>query len=175
MNKVIVIGSGGAGKSTFSRQLGERTGLPVFHLDALNWRPGWVATPKDEWDELMNKLVRNEAWIIDGNYGRTLDTRLKAADTIIFLDMPTSLCMYRVIKRRVMYHGRTRPDLNEGCPERLDLGFIRWIWSYRRTSRPALLNRLALLKEGQTVIILRSPWEVRSYLEQIPVVGRNAL
>lgn len=169
MNKVIVIGSGGAGKSTFSRQLGERTGLPVFHLDALNWRPGWVATPKDEWDGLMSKLVDNDAWIIDGNYGRTLDRRLQAADTIIFLDMPRYLCVYRLIKRRVMYHGRTRPDLNEGCPERLDLNFIKWVWSYRRTSRPSLLNRLAGLKEGKTIVILRSPREVRSYLDQFPV------
>ena len=168
MNKVVVIGSGGSGKSTFSRQLSDRTGLPVYHLDALNWRPGWVATPKEEWDALMKQLVGKDTWIIDGNYGRTMDMRLAAADTIIFLDMPRHLCVYRIIKRRMMYRGKTRPDLAEGCPERLDLKFVKWVWSYRQTSRPALLNKLSTLTGHKTIYILRSPREVRQFLEQLP-------
>lgn len=169
MNKVVVIGSGGAGKSTFSRQLGERTGLPVHHLDALNWRPGWEPTPKDEWDALMRQLVGKETWIIDGNYGRTMDIRLAAADTIIFLDMPRHLCVYRIIKRRIMFHNKTRPDLTPGCPEHLDLKFVKWVWSYRSVSRPALLQKLSELNSQKTIYILRSPREVQQFLDQLPV------
>ncbi|WP_028553045.1 DNA topology modulation protein [Paenibacillus sp. UNC451MF] len=168
MNKVVVIGSGGAGKSTFSRQMGERTGLPVYHLDALNWRPGWEPTPKDEWDALMKQLVGKETWIIDGNYGRTMEIRLQAADTIIFLDMPRHLCVYRLFKRRIMFHGKTRPDLGEGCPEHLDLKFVKWVWCYKRDSRPALLQKLSTLTGQKTIFILRSPREVRQFLEQLP-------
>ncbi|HEY5588821.1 MAG TPA: AAA family ATPase, partial [Candidatus Paceibacterota bacterium] len=130
MNKIAVIGCGGAGKSTFSRKLQEILDISVYHLDKLNWKPGWVPTPKDEWDDLMKSLVAKQKWIIDGNYGRTLDIRLENADTIIFLNMPTYLCIYRVIKRRLMYHGKSRPDMNKGCLEQLNWEFIKWVWNY---------------------------------------------
>jgi adenylate kinase family enzyme len=123
MKKVAVIGCGGAGKSTFSRILSEVLNIPVYHLDKLNWKPGWIPTPKDEWDNLMKNLVSEEEWIIDGNYGRTLDTRLNNADTIVFLNMPMYLCIFRIVKRRFMYHGKSRPDMDEGCPEKLDINF----------------------------------------------------
>jgi len=96
MTKIAVIGSPGAGKSTLARQLGQVLGSEVFHLDAFYWKPGWVETPKEEWVEIQKKLVTKDSWIIDGNYGSTIEIRLQAAEVIIFLDLPRSVCLWRV-------------------------------------------------------------------------------
>ena len=100
MNRVLIIGSGGSGKTTLARRLAERTGLPLIHLDALYWRPGWDPTPGDEWRARIAALVRGERWIIDGNYGGTLDLRLEACDTVIFLDVSRWVCLWRGDGRR---------------------------------------------------------------------------
>lgn len=165
MNKIAIIGSGGAGKSTLSKELGDIFHLPVYHLDTYFWKPGWVQTPNDEWDEIVNNLTKKEKWIIDGNYSRTLDFRLKEADLIIFLDMPRPLTMYRIIKRRIIYHGKSRPDMNKGCQEKLDMEFIKWVWNFNKNKRPTLLERLKPYIEQQKVVILKSPKEVKFFLK----------
>src|SRR4051794_905502 len=111
MRRVLVIGSGGAGKTTLARRLAERTGLPLVHLDMLYWHAGWVPTGEPEWDRIIEELVSRDAWVMDGNYGRTLDRRLAACDTVIFLDLPRLVCLWRVIKRRWQYAGANRYSL----------------------------------------------------------------
>ena len=166
MRRVLVIGSGGAGKSTFAVQLGERTGLPVIHLDALFWRAGWRETPREEWAARVEELLARDEWIMDGNYGGTMERRLAACDTVVFLDFHRALCLWRVIKRRARHRGRSRPDMAEGCEERLTWEFIRWVWDYPRTRRPGVLKRLSELSEGQRVFVLRSPREAQRFLEE---------
>jgi adenylate kinase family enzyme len=167
MRRVLVIGSGGAGKSTFASQLGERTGLPVIHLDALFWRAGWRETPREEWAARVEELLAADAWIMDGNYGGTLARRLAACDTVVFLDFPRALCLWRVVLRRARYRGRARPDMAEDCNERLTWEFVRWIWTYTRERRPGVLKRLSELREGQKAHVLRSPREARRFLEEL--------
>lgn len=167
MCKVLVIGSGGAGKSTLAAHLGERTGLPVVHLDALYWRAGWVETSKHEWTRTVEALVERDAWIMDGNYEGTLDLRLAACDTVVFLDTPRLVCLWRVIKRRVRFHRRTRPDMTEGCGERLTWEFVRWIWTYPQERRPRLLEKLAAVADEKQVVVLTSPSEVERYLVEL--------
>lgn len=169
MKRVLVIGSGGAGKSTFARRVAERTGLPLIHLDALYWRAGWQETPKQEWAETVEQLVRQDAWVMDGNYGGTLDRRLEAADTVIFLDLPRWICLHRVVKRRIRFHGRSRPDMAEGCSEQLSWEFLRWIWSYPKDRRPKLLSKLEEHARGRNMVILRSPSAVERFLESLPM------
>jgi adenylate kinase family enzyme len=166
MRRVLIIGSGGAGKSTFASQLGERTGLPVVHLDALFWRAGWRETPREEWAARVEELIAADAWIMDGNYGGTMERRLAACDTVVFLDFPRALCLWRVIKRRAKFRGRSRPDVAEGCEERLTLEFVRWVWGYPRKRRPGVLKRLGELRGGQKVFVLRSPREAQRFLEE---------
>jgi adenylate kinase family enzyme len=165
MRRVLVIGSGGAGKSTFARLLGERTGLDVIHLDSVFWRPGWVETPAEEWRRTVEELLARDAWIMDGNFGGTLDLRLAACDTAIFLDRSRWLCLWRVVRRLVRFHGRRRPDMGPGCTESVDWEFLRWIWRYPRDSRPQVLARLAAAGPGKAVVSLRSEREVETFLK----------
>ncbi len=99
MKRVAIIGSGGAGKSTLAKRLGEVTGLPVIHLDQHFWNPHWTETPIPEWERRHETLLERERWVMDGNYGSTMNERLDAADTVIFLDMPRLFCVVRVLKR----------------------------------------------------------------------------
>lgn len=165
MKRVAIIGSGGAGKTTMARALSEHTGLPVVHLDKLYWKPGWTPTPHDVWQQHHHQLLAQDSWIIDGNYGATMELRLSAADTVIFLDTPRLLCLWRVLKRSLerRFSSRQATDVPEGCPERLTHEFLRWIWNYPKSRRPALLQKLSSLK-GKRVVRLRSRREVATFL-----------
>jgi adenylate kinase family enzyme len=142
MRRVLVIGISGAGKSTFSRALAVRTGLPIIHLDTEFWQPGWKVTPPEHWRAKVASLVAREAWIMDGNYGGTLDLRLPRADAVLWFDFPRLVCLGRAIKRVLTTHGRVRNDLAPGCPEKFDLEFLRYIWDFNAKSRPQIVAQL---------------------------------
>ena len=167
MHRILIIGSGGAGKSTFAARLARRTALPLVHLDALYWRPGWVEPQPAEWEATIDQLIAGEKWILDGNYGRTLERRLARCDTVIFLDLPRRICLMRVFRRRLRFRGRARPDMNQGCPERLDAKFLWWIWTYPSRRRPHILTRLAQLPPSQQAIVLSSDAAIESFLRSI--------
>jgi adenylate kinase family enzyme len=167
VQRVLVVGPGGAGKTTFARELAARTGLPLIHLDALYWRPGWQPTPNEDWDRTIEQLITRNAWVMDGNYGRTLPVRLAASDTVIFLDLPRYVCLWRLLRRRIRYGGRSRPDLPADCPERLTWEFVWWVWTYARRRRPDVLRRLASVSHEKQVVVLRSGRAVREYLERL--------
>jgi adenylate kinase family enzyme len=166
MKRIMVIGSGGAGKSTFSNRLGEILGIEVIHLDQEYWRAGWVEPPKDVWRRKVEELVGGGEWIIDGNYSGTLDVRLAACDTIIFLDLPRTVCLWRVLKRVAASYGETRPDMAEGCKEQFDLKFLLWIWNYASRSRPKVLAAIEKHSAGKEVFRLRSPAAVEKFLSR---------
>jgi adenylate kinase family enzyme len=168
MRRVVVIGSGGSGKSTFAAALGARTGLPVVHLDRHYWQAGWVPTPADAWQRAVAAIVAGEAWIVDGNYSGTLDLRLARADTVVLLDLPRWLCLARVVGRWLQHLGRTRADMAPGCPERLTGEFLTWIWTYPTRRRPAILRRLAALPPTTRVVRLRSRRAVARFLQTLP-------
>src|SRR2546426_10061840 len=168
LKRILVIGTGGSGKSTVGRRLAQRTGLPLIHLDAHYWRPGWQPTPPDEWRAKVQQLVKGHAWIIDGNYGGTLDLRLEACDTVIFLDLPRVVCLWRVLRRQLRYLGRARPDLPAGCRERLSWEFLVWIWTYPTRRRGDMLKRLAVMDSRKRVAILRSAAAIEEFLTGVP-------
>lgn len=105
---------------------------------------------------------------MDGNYGGTLDLCLAAADTVIFLDLPRLLYLWRVIKGRAQFHNRSRPDMARNCPERLTGEFARWIWTYPRERRPHILAKLRAVEQEKRVVMLRSTDEVRRFLSRLP-------
>ncbi|MBO0721819.1 MAG: DNA topology modulation protein [Blastocatellia bacterium] len=167
MRKILIIGSGGAGKSTFARRLSKIINIEVVHLDTLYWKPGWAKTPDVEWRKTVEALIERDSWIMDGNYSNTLDVRFKACDTMILLDLPTRVCLWRVLKRMVEYRNRKRPDLAEGCYEKFDLEFLLWVWNYRKRTKPKILKLIEENCHGKRVIRLRSTTEVKRYLSDL--------
>ena len=164
MDKIIVIGCGGAGKSTFSRKLSNLLDIPVYHLDKLFWNKGWIETQQKEFNKKIKEVISKDKWIIDGNYIKTIDIRAKDADTIIFINMPTYICLYRIFKRRFMYRGKSRPDMADGCPEGIDIEFFKWVLSYNKKIRPEILKKLSLYKE-KNIVVLNGRKEVKKFLE----------
>lgn len=165
MQRVLVIGPCGAGKSTLATSLGDKLGLPVYHMDQLNWRPGWVESSKDEILERLAGIISTDRWLIDGTYGGTLGVRLERADTVIYLDYPIRLCIARLLRRIWTYRGRTRPDMTEGCPERFDLGFL--IYLLRWNSGPRIRTEARLKGHEHKIVRLRSPAKLQRWLDSL--------
>lgn len=168
MRRVLVIGSGGAGKSTFAEQLRSRTGLPLTHLDALYWQAGWVPLAAAEWVGTVADLVVRERWILDGNFGGTLERRLAACDTVVFLDLSRWVCLGRVLRRWWRHRGHARPDMPPECPEHLSAVYLHWIWTYPSARRPRVLQLLDQVGPGVRVVRLRSTREVDEFLASLP-------
>lgn len=153
MQRVVVMGPPGSGKSTLARHLGARYDLPVFHLDQAYWQPGWIETPPGRFRKEVERIAALPAWVIDGNYTDTIGPRLRAADTVIYLDVPTWLSVLRILRRMLVAYGRVRADSAPGCAERFEPGFLRFAWNWNRTRRT---EGLALVHGfGGRKIILR--------------------
>ena len=164
MDRVMIIGCCGAGKSTLAKKLGKVVELEVIHLDQHYWQPNWVETPKEEWESVVRKLASKPSWIIDGNYGGTMDMRFLKADTIIYLDYSTVRCLWRITKRIMKYHGKRRPDMPEGCNERFDMEFYHYVATYNMMRRKKTIQRLHELKDEKNIVVLRGDREVSRFL-----------
>ena len=161
----MIIGNGGAGKSTLARALAEKLKLPLHHLDKLFWLPGWKEIGRDVMNEKVLKIISEDEWIIDGNYRRTIAERAEKADTIIYLNFNTLVCLYGIVKRRLSNQKRT--DITEGCPEKIDMQFFKWVMFYNYTTAPDVRRLLHSLPAGKRVIELKSRREVREFLKNI--------
>ena len=166
LNRIMVIGCCGAGKSTLSFQLVDHFDLPLFHLDQLFWKPGWIESERDEWIAKHQEVIDQDRWIIDGNFKSTMSERLERADLVICMDLPRWKCLWGVLKRWFQHRGKTRPDMNEGCKERLDWEFTKYVWDFHRDQRPGLLKQLAKF-ENKKIHLVRSRKEANSLLKAI--------
>jgi adenylate kinase family enzyme len=162
MRRILVMGSPGSGKSRFARLLGTKLSLPIIHLDAHYWQPGWVLPDRDAWRACVGNLAAGDGWIMDGNYSNTLDLRVERADGVIWLECPRRTCLRRVLWRSIRGFGKTRPDMQPDCRERIDPEFIRYVWNFQGKTRPEIERRLA--ESGLPVTRLRGKSEVAAYL-----------
>jgi adenylate kinase family enzyme len=172
VRRVVVIGSGGAGKSTLASRLGTYLRLPVVHLDKFYWMPGWVPPDPADWDRRLSQLLAGPQWIMDGNYCASLSRRLRAADAVVFLDFPRLPCVLGALRRSVSTFGTTRPEMAAGCEERVSWRFMRWVWRFPTETRPAVVQVLSETLNPLEVVVLRSRREVQSFLNALGQVGR---
>ncbi|EFO30496.1 IstB ATP binding domain-containing protein [Roseibium sp. TrichSKD4] len=141
MKRIMITGGPGSGKSTLARMLGDKTGLPVFHMDKIHWQDGWVERTREEKDRLTHEVHMKDVWIFEGGHSPTYPERVARADTFIWLDVPVVVRLWRVLWRSIKHYGKTRPDLPEGCPERFNrqtIEFILFILRTRKSSREKL-------------------------------------
>ena len=162
MKRIIVIGSPGAGKSTFARQLRDITGLPLYYLDMIWHLPDRTTITKDEFDQKLMDILKTDTWIIDGNYGRTIEMRLKYCDTVFLLDYPLEVCLAGA-KARV---GKKREEI-PWVEEELDEEFRQWIIGFPEKKLPQIYELLKQYGTGKEIHIFRAREDANKYLESI--------
>ena len=162
MKRIMVIGCPGSGKSTFSRELHARTGIPLYHLDRMYWNAEKTTVEKAVFRERLAQAVALDEWIIDGNYGSTLEMRMEACDTVIFLDYPTEVCLAG-IKERV---GKPRSDMPWTEPNNTDEEFIAFVNNYNSLYRPDVVTLLKKFS-SKNIIVFNSREEAEKYLMSV--------
>ena len=166
MERVLIIGGNGSGKTTFSKQLEEKTGLPLVHLDSLYWKENWESVSREEFDELLEQELIKPKWILDGNMNRTLPHRLTYCDTVVYLDFSSFSCLCGVITRTIKYYGKTRPDMGKNCPERISFGFYKQAFLYNKKFRKKYYGYMT---ENPQIdwIVLKNRRQVKQYLKDL--------
>jgi adenylate kinase family enzyme len=169
MQRIVIVGCAGAGKSTLARRLGEQLGISVIHLDALQWQPGWEQLPLDIFRERLAEALSGDTWITDGNYAlATFDLRLPRADLVIWVERPLLHCLGRVCRRALKSHFSPREHPASGCPERLDrrfLGRLKFIVHFNRVNRPRIEAARQTYGPNVPVVVLRGDCQIARFLE----------
>ena len=163
--RIAVLGYSGAGKSTLARALGEKYGCPVLHLDQVQFTAGWRERDRAEALALVREFQTRPDWVIDGNYTKFDQARrLALAERIVLLEFPRRICLPRAVKRWLQYRGRTRESMAEGCVEKLDWAFLRWILWEGRTR--AVRDRYRAIRAAypDKTVVLKTPAQVRAFL-----------
>ena len=162
MKKAIVIGCPGSGKTTFAEKLRARTGLPLFYLDAIWHKPDRTHISRDEYDMRLSEILKTDEWIIDGNYSRTIETRVKVCDTVFMFDLPTEVCLQGAISRL----GKERYDV-PWIDTKLDPSFKKEIEEFSDKVLPDIYNILDKYKDGREIIIFKSRSQADEYLNKL--------
>lgn len=173
--RIAVIGCPGAGKSTFSRHLAEKTGLPIIHLDFYyhdKIMPYYLAKDRVQWLAKLKSLVNEPSWIMDGNYKSTFEMRFETADVVLLLDFPRHLLLWRVFKRRWQYREsstktRVGVDMADGWKEKIDWEFIKMVWNYRRDQLPLIAKIAEDTRSQEKIVTFTSPGQLSRFLETL--------
>jgi adenylate kinase family enzyme len=163
--RILVVGCSGAGKTTFAHKLAGILALPLIQLDLHYWRPGWQQPSSEEWRQQVTALADAPEWLMDGNYSSTYDLRMPRADTLIWFDYPRATCLRRVLWRTLKGYGGVRSGLPDGCPERFELTFLRYIWDFRTKHRPRIVTAIERLGGHLQVLRLTRDSEADALLE----------
>ncbi len=167
--KISILGYSGAGKSTFARKLGDLYGAPVLHLDKVQFKPNWEERERSEKERIVaDFLDANSSWVIDGTYsGLHFDRRLDESDLIVMLLFNRFTCFKRVLSRYRRFKGKTRPDMADGCAEKLDLEFARWVLLDGRTKKKRKKFKRAALAFPKKTVIIRNQRQLDKLLNTL--------
>lgn len=167
--KIAIIGNAGSGKSTLGLQLHKKLGLPLYHLDQYFWKPGWVEPERAEWQQIHNEVCDTPGnWIIEGASTRFFVYRAQKADVIIFIDMPTWLCFYRIFKRCIVNFGKEYFASAKGCPERgPSWKFLKFVWNFTTERKPTILTILEQYRSEKPVYIIKNKEELKTCFDQL--------
>ncbi|MGM9588882.1 MAG: topology modulation protein [Faecousia sp.] len=166
MERILIIGCPGSGKTRLAKRLGEKWNLPVVHLDNLWWTDDWENVSREEFDARLEEVLEGEKWIIDGNFSRTMPMRLQYCDTIIYLDYHRWQCLLGMFQRVLLNYGKVRPDMGGNNPERFDPEFIKFIWNFNKNNRTLNYTYLANARHAKT-IVLKNRRETKEFLERL--------
>ena len=164
MERILIIGCSCSGKTTLAKELSQKLGLPLIHLDQLWWTGDWKHVTREEFDSRLAMAVNMDQWIIDGNYSRTIPMRLPKCDTIIYLDFNRWECLRGYCQRLSRYWGKKRPDMGGNCPERFDWEFAKFIWNFNKNNRVRNYTWIAQAKHARSVV-LRNRKQVKMFLD----------
>lgn len=169
MQRVMIVGQPGSGKSTLARNLGQRTGLPVVHIDTIHWQPGWVERSRDEKTHLCREVESLDRWIFEGGHSATWNHRMARADLLIWIDRSATLRFWRVLLRTLLHRGQRRPDLPDNCPELLANlpEFFKFMWRTRKSARAKMNQLVATAPPTCRVVCLRSNRDTRIFLASV--------
>lgn len=169
MQRILIIGNAGSGKSTFARQLAQKLDLPLVHLDQIYWQGNWEHLSREEFDVLLQAELEKPQWIIDGNFNRTIPHRLQYCDTVFFFDLPTLTCLHGITKRVLTHYGRTRNDMGDNCPEHFDKQKLSLYRNVLRFNKQHRKNYQAMLSKTPqvNVIVFNSRKQAAAFLQQI--------
>ena len=167
--KTMIIGFSGSGKSTLAKAIGEKQGAPVLHLDKVHWLPGWREREREEELKILGDFLdENESWVIDGNYNSLwFERRLKEADKIIFMDFNRFLCLSRAIKRRLEYSGKSRFSMTEGCPEKIDFEFLKWLLLDGRAKKRRRRFLQAVAEYPEKSVVIKNQKQLDKFYETV--------
>jgi adenylate kinase family enzyme len=172
MPRVLIWGCSGSGKSTFARELCRITGLEHISIDAHFWRPGWVESDRVEFRTRIAPILARENWVLDGNYITALEgAQIPRATHVFFFDLPRWRALKGVLGRIVRGYGRVRPEMAPGCPERIDLKFLVYVWTFRAKQHPKIVAALEKLRADQRLEIFRSRNDAKAALDRIAREG----
>lgn len=167
MNRISIIGCGGSGKSTLSRLIAGQKNLPVYFLDVISYKENWEEEDPVIFKQKHDDWINKDQWIIDGLMIDTLSDRLNRSDTVIFLDTPKWLCIYRIFKRLICDYGKTRDDMAEGCKEGFDWSFLMYVLRFKKNIRPQVLEILENNKNNCKVTIIKNKSELDKWVQSI--------
>lgn len=163
--KILITGSPGAGKTTLAKEMETILGIPAIHLDAIFWKPNWIKTAKCERIAFLKKIEQKDSWVLEGNFLNTIDRQLEIATTVILLDFPRLVCIWRVFKRRFLQPGFKRPDVAPGLPDKITWKFLKSIWQYPDNDSKILQCKVENISAN--IIKLHNPREVYCFLEHL--------
>jgi adenylate kinase family enzyme len=168
--RIAIIGNAGSGKSTLARKLQQIVNLPIYHLDKYFWKPNWENPDPAEYKIVHDTLCDQDEWILDGMNLRFLEYRAERAEVIIFLNLPRYSCFWRIFKRVFTYYGSEAPSSAQGCPERINarfIKFLKWVWDFKKRYPGKISELFKKYEDTKKIYILRSQKEIDQFLEKV--------